>query len=606
MLGLHLFIFSNKYIKPYLKITDKVIAVLLTLASLLIIATITYRYGLNITPQEEEIINSLFRSLIDFFMVMIALRTVLALLQGVKKFKLPAKILVGLLYSMLLPKWFDVPNDYLLSTLWAILSNPIYIQVVLVLWAFLELSDSITKMLGRKTNPSLIFVVSFLAIIIIGAVLLLLPKSTVNGISIIDAFFVSTSAVCVTGLTPLDLSSVFTPLGTMFILFLIQIGGLGLMTITSFFALFFMGNTSLYNQLAVSDVVSSKSINSLFGTLLRILAFTLLIEGIGVACIWVSIHGTLGMTLHEELFFSIFHSISAFCNAGFSTLPDNLNNPLLQGNMPILVIVSWLIILGGIGFPILSNFVHIFAYFLKNRIKRLFTRSRQHRKQQHLYDLNTKIVLVTTAILLVGGTLAIALTEWNNAFQGLPIHEKICQAFFNATTPRTAGFNSLPVESFTMQTILITIFLMWVGGASQSTAGGIKVNALAVAIVNLISSVRGKPKCEVYSRELSESSVNRANATIFMSMIVIFGAVYLLSGLEPHIPLINLLYEVVSAISTVGLSLNTTRLLGFDAKLVLIILMFIGRIGLITFMLGVIRRSKHNKLIYPKDNIIIN
>lgn len=606
MLGLHLFLFNNKYIKPYLKIADMVISILLTLASLLVIATITYRYGLNITPQEEATIHSIFRTLVNFFMVMTALRTVFALLQGVRKFKLPAKILVGLLYSMLLPMWFNVPNDYLMSVVWEFLSNPIYIQVVLGLLAFLELSDSIIKMLGRKTNPSLIFVVSFLVIIVIGAALLLLPKSTVDGISIIDAFFVSTSAVCVTGLTPLDLSAVFTPLGTFFILLLIQVGGLGLMTITSFFALFFMGNTSLYNQLAVSDVVSSKSINSLLSTILRILAFTLLIEGIGVACIWVSVHGALEMTLHEELFFSIFHSVSAFCNAGFSTLSNNLHNPLLNGNMSILVIVSWLIILGGIGFPILSNFVHIVVYFLKSRIERLFKRNQRHRRQQHLYDLNTKIVLVTTAILLVGGIAAIAMTEWNNAFQGLTIHQKLCHSFFSAVTPRTAGFNSLPLESFTMQTILITIFLMWIGGASQSTAGGIKVNAFAVAIVNLVSSVRGKPKCEVYSRELSESSVNRANATIFLSLLVIFSSVYLLSVLEPHLPLINLFYEVVSALSTVGLSLNTTPLLGFDAKLVLILLMFIGRIGLITFMLGVIRRSKRNKLIYPKDNIIIN
>lgn len=606
MSGVHLFLFQNRYIKPYISIAYRVVNILMVFAALFVVAAVVYRYGFNISPKESIAIGELYRVLVRFFMIIMPVRIVLGYLKGVRKIRLPIMILIGLLYLMILPMIFHIPIEPMLAVVWKVLGSVLYMQLVLTAFAMLELSDAVVGLLGRKTNPSLIFIVSFLAIIAIGTGLLLLPNATVGGISIIDALFVSTSAVCVTGLTPVDIAVIFTPLGKLFILMLIQVGGLGLMTITSFFALFFMGNTSLYNQLAVSDVVSSKSINSLLGTLLRILGFTLIFEGVGVLFVWMSVHGELHMTLQQELAFAAFHSISAFCNAGFSTLSGNLNNVLLQGNISLMVTISWLIILGGIGFPILSNFMHIVGYHIKNRLRTLFVKGVRMRRQQHLYNLNTKIVLVTTGALLLLGTLLIAFFEWHHAFEGMSVAHKWAQAFFSAVTPRTAGFNSLPMSSYAIQTVLITIFLMWIGGASQSTAGGIKVNAFAVAFINLFSVARAKHKSEVYARELSDDSVHRANATIFMSVIVIFSSLFLLSVLEPEIPLINLFYEIVSAISTVGLSLNTTPLLDSHAKLVVISLMFIGRIGLITLMLGVLKRPRLRKFNYPKDDIIIN
>ena len=186
--------------------------------------------------------------------------------------------------------------------------------------------------MGKRTNPPLILAGSFLVIILLGTGLLLLPRATYDGIHWIDALFTATSATCVTGLVSVDVPSTFTLEGQIIIILLIQIGGLGLMTLTSFFAMFFMGNTSIYNQLVVGDMISSNSLNSLLSTLLYILGFTLTIEGIGMLVIWYSIHGTLGMTLDEELFFSAFHSISAFCNAGFSILPGGMSNPLVMQN----------------------------------------------------------------------------------------------------------------------------------------------------------------------------------------------------------------------------------------------------------------------------------
>ena len=191
-----------------------------------------------------------------------------------------------------------------------------------------------------------IFLVTTTVFILLGTGLLMLPRATYHGISFMDALFTATSATCVTGLVTVDVPSTFTLEGQILIILLIQIGGLGVMTLTSFFAMFFMGNTSLYNQLMVGDMISSNSLNSLLSTLLYILGFTLAIEGVGMVVIWLSVHGTLGMTLQEELFFSAFHSVSAFCNAGFSTLPGGMGNPaVMQGHNLLYITLGLLIAL---------------------------------------------------------------------------------------------------------------------------------------------------------------------------------------------------------------------------------------------------------------------
>ena len=332
---------------------------------------------------------------------------------------------------------------------WLFLNNRIFQLILLLLLSLLRLSSGVIGLLGKRTNPSLILAGSFFLIICIGTGLLMLPRCTVDGISWVNALFVSTSAVCVTGLVPVDVATTFTSLGQLVIIILIQIGGLGVMTLTCFFAMFFMGNTSVYNQLAVRDMISSDSLSSLLSTVIYILFFTLVIEGAGMLVLFLSIHGTLGMTVQQEMVFAAFHSISAFCNAGFSTLSENLGNPLVMQHHNLLYItISVLIILGGIGFPILVNFKHIAGYHLKRLFYFIRTGKRDRQRIRHLYNLNTKIVLLTTLILLTGGTIAILLFEWNGAFAGMSMPDKWVQAFFNATCPRTAGFTSIGLTSF--------------------------------------------------------------------------------------------------------------------------------------------------------------
>ncbi|WP_279114263.1 potassium transporter TrkG, partial [Bacteroides acidifaciens] len=271
------------------------------------------------------------------------------------------------------------------------------------------------------------------------------------------------------------------------------------------------------------------------------------------------------------------------------------------------IYISLLIILGGIGFPILVNFKDIILYHL-HRLRH-FLRTWHwdgSRRFYHLYNLNTKIALIVTFLLLVLGTAGIALFEWNAAFAGMPVADKWTQAFFNAVCPRTAGFNSVDLAGLGVQTLLIYLFLMWVGGGSQSTAGGIKVNAFAVVVLNLVAVLRGTERVEVFGRELSHDSIRRSNATVVMSFGVLLLFVFIISILEPGTSLLAITFECVSALSTVGSSLNLTQQLGDDSKLLVALLMFVGRVGLITLMLGVIKQKKHTKYQYPSGQIIIN
>ena len=569
------FLYQNKWIHPYIRVALGVMTALTYLASILLIVGLVYEHGFTISAAEAHQLQRLYHGVWIVFLVDISLHILLEYKDTRQTFSTLTWILTFLLYLTLVPVVFHRPEvEGAVQAVWDFLNGKAYHLVLLLVLSFLNLSYGLVRLLGRRTNPSLILAVSFFIIILIGTGLLMLPRSTVAGISWVDSLFISTSAVCVTGLTSVDVASTFTTTGFVIIILLIQIGGLGVMTLTSFFAMFFMGNTSLYNQLVVRDMVSSNSLNSLLSTLVYILGFTLVIEGIGTFAIWSDIHGTMGMDVHEELAFSAFHSISAFCNAGFSTLPGNLGNPLLmKGHNPFYIYISLLIILGGIGFPILVNFKDIILYHIRRFWRFLHTWEWDGRRFYHLYNLNTRIVLIVTFLLLAVGTAGIAFFEWNASFAGMSVADKWTQAFFNAACPRTAGFSSVD---------------------------------LAGLVLNLVAVLRGTERVEVFGRELSHDSIRRSNATVVMSFGVLFVSVFIISILEPGLSLLAITFECVSAISTVGSSLNATPLLGSDSKLLVALLMFVGRVGLITLMLGIIKQKKHTKYQYPSGQIIIN
>ena len=569
--------------------------------ALLTLSTVVIDFGFSLSAEEKNIAMRIYNFSWWFYFIVFTVRLGIFFYKF-RKASAGLTILTGLLiYLTLLPRMFSVSPDGLLYSVWWFLGHLKTTIFVISVFAVLDLSKSIISFLNRKTNPALMMATGFAVIIFIGGLLLLLPRSIAAGanLSVVDAFFVSTSAVCVTGLSPVDISTTFTIDGQLIILALIQIGGLGVMTITSFFALFYMGNTNLYSQLAVKNMIGTDTWNSLLSTLFYILGFTFSIEMIGAAFIWLSVHSTLEMTMQEEVYFAIFHSISAFCNAGFSTLSNNLGNPSFMGINSLYVIISVLVILGGIGFPILMNLKCALFY----NVRRLF--NKDYRQYLRVTTINTKIVLATT-VLLVLSTVAFALIEWNGAFAGMTTWEKIVQSFFHASVPRTAGFNSVDMGSFSNIGILVFMILMWIGGASQSTAGGIKVNTIAVAWANFMSVIRERKSVVILKREVSQESVQRATATVFASILVILLAFIILLATEPGLTPKQLLFEVVSAVGTVGSSLNATAYLTTAGKIIVSLLMFVGRVGLIVVAMSFVKKKGQERFSYPKDNVIIN
>lgn len=602
-------ILANKIPEKIQKSIKFWIDLLVFLVSVVLIGTAVVDYGFVLDETETLYISKIYNFTWWFYLIVFTGRLILTWTEITRKTIFLTIMLGVMFYLSLIAKFVNVAETSSWFAIWNFLKSKYFIVALIGIFAVLNVSKGVVNFINKKTNPALLLVAGFALIIFFGTLLLLLPRSTIEHfrLPLADALFVSTSAVCVTGLSPVDLAHTFTLEGQIVIMLLIQIGGLGVMTITSFFALFFMGSTSLYNQFALRDMLGSDAFSSLISTLLNILIFTFTIETIGALLIWISIHSTMNMTLNEEIFFSVFHAVSAFCNAGFSTLTGNLGNPaILYNHNWFYIIISILIILGGIGFPILVNFKNVLAFHIKSFCMKLFKKNYKQIRYQHLTNINTKIVIVTTSILIVLGTIIIAILEWNNAFVHMDIEDKIVQSFFNSVTPRTAGFNSVDLTNFSLLTIIVYSVLMWIGGGSQSTAGGIKVNTFAVAISNFFSVIRGKTSVTLFNRELSAESVRRASATIFGSLITIIVFFLILVAMEPEISPKGLLFETISAYCTVGSSLNITPLLADNSKIIMSVLMFIGRVSLITILMSVIQQKGNTKYRYPKDNVIIN
>ncbi|MDX9908599.1 MAG: potassium transporter TrkG [Mariniphaga sp.] len=487
----------------------------------------------------------------------------------------------------------------------SLFKHPYWLYIVIILVFIRELSA--LKMNFKKAvfNPAQLFLISFLTLIVTGSMLLMLPNATHSGITLIDAMFTSTSAVCVTGLIVVDTGSFFTQFGQIIILMLIQAGGIGIMTFTSYFSYFFKGVSSYENQLVLGQITNTEKIAEVFTVLKKIILITFLIEGLGALFIFQSIDSTVIPYLNKRIFFSVFHSISGFCNAGFSTLRNSFFEGPYQFNYPLHLIIASLIILGGLGFPIVFNLLK----FIKAKIVYFLLGFYNKKRQQYipgLININTRIVLITTLVLIVGGTLLFFLFEYNKTLSEHGFAGKIATAFFGAVTTRTAGFNTVDTAALSIPTLLIVIFLMWVGASPNSTGGGIKTSSFAIALLNILSIARGKSRLEVYNREISSTTVKKAFAIIVLSVFVISIAILSISLFEPDKSLLNISFECVSAYSTVGLSRGITADLSFASKLILIFTMFIGRVSTLTLLIAIIKKARPEIYRYPSESILIN
>ena len=331
----------------------------------------------------------------------------------------------------------------------------------------------------------------------------------------------------------------------------------------------------------------------------------ILIEGFGAYVIYQQIAAVPVESIPNKWFFAVFHAISSFCNAGFSTLPGNLYDPATRHLYGFQSWIAILIILGGIGYPILFNFGKLFSYYFRTTLYRLRHPDFTPHRQLHIISLTTRIVLPATLFLIGIGTLLFLLLENHNTLEGLPFSGKLALSFLSAVTPRTAGFNGVDMHILLAPTLFLTMLLMWIGASPMSTGGGIKTTTFVVALKNIWGVIRDKKQVEIAHRQLTDENIRRANATILLSLLWIGTASFLLLLTEPQASITEATFEVVSAISTVGLTLGLTPELSIMGKIIISITMFVGRVGLLTLFFGIARQQLTQTYRYPEERVIL-
>lgn len=474
-----------------------------------------------------------------------------------------------------------------------------------LVYFLVEISRISFSMQRRSFRPAKLFVLSFLFLIVAGTMLLMLPGATIDGISFIDALFTATSAVTVTGLAVLDTGKIFTLFGQSVILFLVQAGGLGIMTFTSFLGFFFKGRTSIQEQMRIQDITNVK-LGSARSFIIQVVLFTLAVEGIGALLIFIFSPGSLFTTGFDRFFFSVFHSVCAFCNAGFSTMTNNLYELPFRFNYSVQLVVALLLVIGGLGYGLIFNGFSYFYYVAKRFFGRLIFKKKYERRLW-LLNLNSIIVLRTTAILIVAGMAGFLIFEYNHALvEHTTWYGKLVTSFFASVTPRTAGFNTVNMATLTVPSLMICLFLMWVGASPGSTGGGIKTTTFAIATLNIFAIARNKDRLEIRNREISDLSVRRAFATICLSLIAVGFSVFFVSFFEQDKTLMSIAVECFSAYGTVGLSTGITPILSVESKYVLVATMFAGRISTLTILIAILRQVSSIPYRYPKEDILIN
>ena len=568
--------------------------------SLLGLLLLIYDFGYNQTTFLQNLING-------FYFIVLASGVATTLLRYAMRRKnmrwqviIFDAVSILLIINVVLIHFFSQEANRHLSFLY----DDNWIKYVILLTFIREFAEQSITYKKTFLNPAQLFIVSFLAIIFVGAVLLTLPKATYEGISFLDALFTSTSAVCVTGLIVVDTGSYFTQFGQIIIIILIQLGGLGILTFASYFSYFFKGGASYENQLVLSDMNNSQKIGDVFETLKKILIITFSIELLGAMIIFSTLKSSLFSNFFERAFFSVFHSISAFCNAGFSTLPSNLYQEGFRFNYGLQLVITLLFVLGGLGFPIIVNVIKYLKYRIINTLKATSHEERFY--TPWILNINSRITLVTTISLTAVGTVLFYINEYNNTLAEHHGFGKVVTALFVAATPRTAGFNNIDMGALNFSTIMLIFFLMWIGASPASTGGGIKTSTFAIATLNFLSLAKGKDKIEVYRRQIADISIKRAFATISLSLAVIGFAIILISVFDEDKTLLSIAFECFSAYSTVGLSVGITADLSTMGKAVIITTMFIGRVSMLTILIAVFKQAKHKNYRYPTEEITIN
>lgn len=438
----------------------------------------------------------------------------------------------------------------------------------------------------RKLTHAQTMTLGFFMVIAVGTLLLMLPISNKDGnfCSLPDALFTATSATCVTGLVVVDTYTNWTIFGQLVILLMIQIGGLGFITVSVLISLFLKKKIGLEKRNLIQESISSTSLSGVVKLVRSIIRGTILFEGIGAVLLATRFIPKMGII--KGIYYGIFHSVSAFCNAGFDLMGYMEPYSSLVHFYDDFVVnftIMALIVIGGLGFIVWADL-------------------RKNKFEFKKYCLHTKIVIIATFLLIFGGAIGLALFERNGIMAGMNPYEVTLTSLFASVTARTAGFNTIDLAQMSQGSKMLTVLLMFIGGSPGSTAGGIKTTTFVVFVVYIWSNLRNASGCNIYGRRISDDAIKKSNMVLGLNLGVSIIAILLICGMQSF-PMEDLLLEVFSAIGTVGLSTGITRDLNLISQMIIAILMFCGRIGSMTFALTFAYKRNNSKLLYPEETI---
>jgi len=451
-----------------------------------------------------------------------------------------------------------------------------------------------SRLRGRLLTPERSLVLSFVLLIAVGSSLLHMPAAARGRpASLIDAIFTATSAVCVTGLTVVDTGTFYGPLGQVIILVLIQVGGLGIMTFSVFFYLLLGRSIGFGDRRIIQDTFSQLPIRNIYMLLKSVFLYTIVIESAGIVVLFLGWKGSFPLV--KALYLSLFHAVSAFCNAGFSLFPNSLVD--FKEGLLVNFSITSLIILGGIGFIVLRE-------VLETGLRR---------KRQFRLSLHSKVVLATSLALIVFGTLVVFAVERGNTLQNLSLGRQVLASYFESVTSRTAGFNTIPTVDLSNATCFILVLLMFIGASPGSCGGGIKTTNLATLVSLAVNRYRGRDQANIFKRTIPSETVSRSVSIILASLLAVIVVTVLLlitqlgntSHMESRGLFLEYLFEAVSAFGTVGLSMGVTAGLDVAGKLIIIVLMLVGRLGPLTLAFAMARRVRKGGYQYVEENIIV-
>ena len=517
--------------------------------------------------------------------------------------------------------WFEVPLLFALgiavfgSGRWFGAVEPSAVQqglvgIYLVLQVVIKVCRTVVRLAASGRNPTRILIASFLVLIVSGSLLLMLPRSAATeNIGFVDALFTATTATCVTGLAVKDIGRDFSLMGQVIILSLIQLGGLGIVIFGAVFALLLGQALSLRESVAMQDLLSENTLSRISNMIVFVFAGTVFIEAVGAVSVfgmWDDVPGKV-TSIQQQWFCSIFHSISAFCNAGLGLFSDSLVS--YNRCWGVYVVICPLIVLGGLGFGVLYDLINVavdrgFRFFRKLLYKRHQILTETPKKMQ----LQSKIVLTVTVCLIVFGMLALLLFE---RYAQAPIRHgpklNWYGALFQSITARTAGFNTVDISALSASSKFVLILLMFVGGSPGGTAGGIKTVTLAVVLMTVAAVFRKRSEVEIFKRSIRPGIIGKAITIIMLFIAVLFGTTLLLSITERgnNFTLIDVMFESASALGTVGLTTGITPSLTAAGKLIIIVVMLVGRLGPLTLLAALTFNIKPVRYSYPDEAIVV-